>query len=279
MPDPLYRQIAEKLQRMIESGVLPPGAKLPTEPELTRVYKASRNTIRQAVRWLTNRGLVQTRLGQGTYVVQRARPFLTTLSADPDTGLGGGEGEAYREEVRAQGRDPFAPPPRVEIRQATGVIAEELGVPDGSSVVARRQQRYIDEAAFSLQTSYYPMSLVDAGAERLMDAGSIEPGAVHYLREVLGFRQARYRDRITVRAPRAEEAGFFKLPDNGRVSVFETFRTAYDGAGKPFRLTVTVFPADRNQFVVFAGEVPADARKALTAVAASATGNARPDDA
>src|SRR5215469_1690930 len=74
MPDPLYRQIAEKLQRMIESGVLPPGAKLPTEPELTRVYKASRNTIRQAVRWLTNRGLVQTRLGQGTYVVQRARP-------------------------------------------------------------------------------------------------------------------------------------------------------------------------------------------------------------
>jgi GntR family transcriptional regulator len=262
MRDPLYRQIAEKLQHLIESGVLAPGAKLPTEPELTKLYKASRNTIREAVRWLTNRGLVQTRLGQGTYVVQPPRPFITTLSANPDTGLGGGEGEAYKAEVRAQGRDPFAPPPRVEIQQASVLIAEELQIPEGSPVVARRQQRYIDEDSFSLQISYYPMSLVAAGAGRLMEATSIEPGAVHYLREVLGFRQARYCDRITVRAPRAEEAAFFKVPDSGAVSVFETFRTAFDGQGKPFRLTLTVFPADRNQFVVFAGQVPQEARHA-----------------
>jgi len=268
MGDPLYRQIAERLQRMIESGALAPGARLPTEDELKSLYNASRNTVRQAVRWLVNRGLVQTRLGQGTFVVQRARPFITTLSADPDTGFGGGEGEAYYAEVRAQDRVPFAPAPRVEIQQAYGTIAEELELAEGTAIVGRRQHRYIDRAPFSLQTSYYPTSLVAAGAERLLDATSIEPGAVQYLREVLGFRQASYRDRITVRIPSAEEVAFFRLPASGRVSVFETFRTALDGDGKPFRLTVTIYPADRNQFVVFAGQVPPGAREAALRVLA-----------
>jgi GntR family transcriptional regulator len=261
MGDPLYRQIAERLQHMIESGALAPGARLPTEDELKKLYNASRNTVRQAVRWLVNRGLVQTRLGQGTFVVQHARPFISTLSADPDTGFGGGEGEAYYAEVRAQGRVPFASAPRVEIQQAYGSIAEELGLAEGAAIVGRRQQRYIDRTPFSLQISYYPTTLVAAGAQRLLDATSIEPGAVYYLREVLGFRQTSYRDRITVRVPTTEEATFFRLPDNGRVSVYETFRTALDGDGKPFRLTVTIYPADRNQFVVFAGQVPAQTRE------------------
>jgi GntR family transcriptional regulator len=276
---PLYQQIAEKLQHLIESGVLPPGAKLPTEPELTEEHKASRNTIRLAVRWLINRGLVQIRPGQGTFVVELIRPFITTLSADPDTGLGGGEGEAYKAEVRAQGRDPFAPPPRVEKRPAAAMIAEELQVTEDSPVVGRYQQRYIDGAPFSLQNSYYPMFLVAAGARSLLEASSIEPGAVHYLREALGFRQASYRDRITVRAPRPEEAEFFGLPDNSRVSVFETFRTAFDGQVRPFRLTLTIFPADRNQFVVFAGDVPDDARDQDPPAAApgSAGAPSRPD--
>lgn len=45
-------------------------------------------------------------------------------------------------------------------------------------------------------------------------------------------------------------------------TVFEIFRTAFDQAGTPVRVTVTVFPADRNQFLINAGEVP-DRRRNL----------------
>jgi GntR family transcriptional regulator len=38
--------------------------------------------------------------------------------------------------------------------------------------------------------------------------------------------------------------------------MYEITRTAYDGNGQPMRLTVTVYPADRNQFIVNVGEVP-----------------------
>jgi hypothetical protein len=60
-----------------------------------------------------------------------------------------------------------------------------------------------------------------------------------------------------VRAPDNSETAFFKLPEDGRVSVIETRRTAFDEHGTPVRLTVSVYPADRNQFAVNVGEVPA----------------------
>lgn len=272
MPEPLYRRIADSLQAQIESGALRPGAKLPTELELREQYGASRNTVRDAVRWLTIRGLVETWPGQGTFVVRKAEPFVTTLSADPETGLGGGEGAAYMNEVRLQGRQPYASIPRVESLQAAGVVAEELQIPAGTPVVSRRQERFIDDAPFSLQTTFYPMSLVDAGAVRLLEAAPIEPGTSRYLEAALGFQQSRYRDTITVRAPSPAETTFFSLPASGRVSVFETLRTAFDNRDEPFRLTVSVYAADRNEFAVFAGLVPAEARKVTRPRAADSAG-------
>ena len=63
--EPMYRQIARDLRQQIESGALPPGEKLPTEQQLSEKYEASRNTIRDAIKWLTSRALVETRPGPG----------------------------------------------------------------------------------------------------------------------------------------------------------------------------------------------------------------------
>ena len=51
---------------------------------------------------------------------------------------------------------------------------------------------------------------------------------------------------------------FFKLPDDGRVAVFEILRVAFDQDRKPFRLTISVYPSDRNQFAINVGQVPAE---------------------
>jgi GntR family transcriptional regulator len=105
-------------------------------------------------------------------------------------------------------------------------------------------------------TSYYPLGFVLQGADRLLLAESIDEGATEYLKTKLGLRQVGYWDWITVRAPNAAEADFFMLPQDGRVAVFENFRTAFDQTGTPMRLTVTVFPVDRNQFIFEIGDVP-----------------------
>jgi GntR family transcriptional regulator len=253
----MYRQIAEDLRQKIESGELGHGDQLPTELELRERYDASRNTIRDAVKWLITRGLVETRPGQGTFVVEKMDPFVTTLSANPETGLGGGEGAGYVSEARAQRRKPRETSPRVEIQQAEGVASAELQLDEGSTVVSRHQRRYIDNKAWSLQTSFYPMSLA-AKARRLLEVADIEEGTVRYLWQTLEIKQAGYRDTITVRAPNANEIAFFSLPSDGRIAVIEIVRTAFDENRLPFRVTVSVFPADRNKFVVNVGFVPSE---------------------
>jgi GntR family transcriptional regulator len=80
--DPLYRQIAQDLMRKIETGVLQPGEQLPNGADLGEEYKASRNTIRDAIRWLALRGLIEGRTGLGTFVARRVEPFVTTLHED-----------------------------------------------------------------------------------------------------------------------------------------------------------------------------------------------------
>jgi GntR family transcriptional regulator len=283
MADPLYRLIAEDLRQQITSGRLKPGSQLPPEGDLKDKFEASRNTVRDAVKFLISLGLVETRPGQGTFVIDPPDPLVTTLTANRETGLGGGEGAAYFSE--AKGRNPRSTGPRVELQTATGEIAARLELKEGTPLVSRHERRFIsrqqqtpdaprrkgpspsgaggtpesnDELApWSMQTSFYPREFALRGAERLLGNEDIEQGTVKYLETALGIEQKGYRDWITVRAPDANEATFFRLPEDGRIPVYEIFRTAFDQNGKPMRVTVTIFPVDRNQFIIDVGEVPA----------------------
>jgi GntR family transcriptional regulator len=256
---PLYQRIAEELRSKIESREISPGQLVPPEPALSKEYGASRNTIREAIRWLKDLGLVETRPGLGTTVIEKPRPFEITLTPDTETGFGGGEGAAYIAEVQAQHRFARATAPKVEIQKPVGRIAVELRLADDAQVISRHQQRFIDETPWSLQTSYYPLDFVTKGASRLLSADDINEGTVKYLETALGIKQASYVDRITVRAPDANEVAFFNLPANGSVPVFQTYRTASDTEQNPFRLTISVFPADRNEFLLNV-DLPPDQR-------------------
>jgi GntR family transcriptional regulator len=260
MVEPMYRRIAQELRQQIESGTPGPGEQLPTEIELRDRWDASRNTVRDAIKLLATLGLVETRPGTGTFVVEKFEPFVTTLSADPETGLGGGEGDAAYSEVIERGRTPSWSIPKVEVQVATGNVAARLRIPEGTQVVSRHQERFIDKTPWSLQTTYYPMELITLGAEALRSAGDVPGGTVAYLKEKLGIVQIGYRDRFLVRAPNENESRFFRLPDDGRISVVSISRTAYQASDEgpvPFRVTFTIFPADRNQLVINSGEVPA----------------------
>lgn len=247
MAEPMYRQIAEDLRTKIEFGVIARGSRLPTEIELMAEYETSRNTVRDAIKLLAARRLVETLPGQGTYIVEKITPFVSTLTGDPQAG--GAEEQIYLAEVQASGRTPTSSEPRVEIQKTDNVIAGALQIDVGAELVSRHQQRSMDGIPWSLQTSFYPMSLIERGATALIQARDIPDGTVRYLAKC-GIKQVGYSDRISVRSPDETETTFFKLLADGRVSVFVISRVAFEENGDPFRLMVTVYPADRNQFLV-----------------------------
>jgi GntR family transcriptional regulator len=259
MPDPMWKQIAEDLRRKIDAGEIGrDGQPVPTELELQAEYSASRNTVRDAIKWLVTRGMVYTRSGQGTFVAQKIDPFVTRLSSEIAPSVSHDATARYLSEVASRSRRPTVSVPRIEIQRAAGLPATELRLPEDASVVSRHQQRFIDGLPYSLQTTFYPMRLVEQGAAGLIQAEDIVNGAVSYIREAIAVVEVGWRQRIVVRVPDATEAGFFNLPDDGRIAVFEFITTGYEKSGQPIRVTITTYPTDRNQFVMTSGKIPAE---------------------
>ena len=66
-----YQILAAELQAEITKGTF--SDKLPTEMELADIYRVSRQTVRQALEQLVERGLIEKRQGSGSQVLKRAR--------------------------------------------------------------------------------------------------------------------------------------------------------------------------------------------------------------
>jgi len=64
----VYVEIARVLEERIRDGTYPPESRLPAELDLVAEFGAARETVRQAVRLLADRGLVETVRGKGSFV-------------------------------------------------------------------------------------------------------------------------------------------------------------------------------------------------------------------
>lgn len=67
-----------KIKELISSGEFTAGARLPTERELTQQFGVSRSSLREAVRALALVGVLESRVGDGTYVTTLEPDLLLT---------------------------------------------------------------------------------------------------------------------------------------------------------------------------------------------------------
>ncbi|MFI0368574.1 GntR family transcriptional regulator [Actinomadura sp. 1N219] len=265
-----WRDIADDLLRRIESGDLTPGdgsnsrRRLPPEKDLESHYSASRNTVRDALSYLQQQGYVVSEQGKGTFVLRRPDIVHVTLSAvDLGLGPGAGSGEWYNRDAHVpRDREVTVSPVKVEVQEGTRVIARYLQTNADAEFISRHQELFQDGRPLALQTSFYPLDFATGGASRLLYPRDIPEGAVAYLQETLGYSEVGFHDEIKARVPNEHEKRFFGLGESAADAVFEAVRTAYSPDGTAFRLTVTVWPADRTRLHYNDGQVPDDVLRA-----------------
>lgn len=73
-----YQQTVEQIQSLIKNGELQPGDKLPSERKLSETFHVSRNCVREAIRSLAEQGVLESRLGDGTYLCFNDQEKLTS---------------------------------------------------------------------------------------------------------------------------------------------------------------------------------------------------------
>ena len=64
----IYRQLMDSIKRKILSGELAVGDKLESERDMSKKYNISRMTVRKALKFLENEGVLESIRGSGTYV-------------------------------------------------------------------------------------------------------------------------------------------------------------------------------------------------------------------
>ena len=95
----LYEQIVRQIEESILSGALKPGDQLPAERDLAQQFGVSRTAVREAVKCLREKGLLEAFSGKGTFVTNSTSQAIRK-SLDLLTRIGQPEGLTHLVELR-----------------------------------------------------------------------------------------------------------------------------------------------------------------------------------
>jgi GntR family transcriptional repressor for pyruvate dehydrogenase complex len=95
----LYEQILQQVEESIHQGAMKPGDQLPPERELAQQFGVSRTAVREAVKALQEKGLVEGYPGRGTFITD-GTPYSMRQSLDRMLRVGQAEGSGFLAEVR-----------------------------------------------------------------------------------------------------------------------------------------------------------------------------------
>jgi len=96
----LYEQIVQQIEESIVKGTLKPGDQLPAERELAQRFGVSRTAVREAVKALREKGLVEAFSGRGTFITDGTTQAVRQ-SLDLMAKIGQPEGSTHLAEARA----------------------------------------------------------------------------------------------------------------------------------------------------------------------------------
>jgi GntR family transcriptional repressor for pyruvate dehydrogenase complex len=95
----LYEQIVQQIEESVLKGVLKPGDQLPAERELAQRFGVSRTAVREAVKALREKGLVEAYSGRGTFITDGTSQVIRQ-SLDLMIRIGQQEGSTHLAELR-----------------------------------------------------------------------------------------------------------------------------------------------------------------------------------
>ncbi|MFI9366489.1 GntR family transcriptional regulator [Kitasatospora sp. NPDC053057] len=235
------RAVADALREQIRSGLLGPGAVLPTGRELAEAFQVAPKTAAAGVDILKAEGLVVGEQG-GRRRVRSVRRITWNLSEfERGRRRDSHALDDWATAIKDAGRQPRETIVKT-VEPAGSQIAEWLRIMQDDEVVKRARIRWVDDEPFQISTSYFPGTIA-RGTLLDEDREVSVPGGV--LRHI-GHPQTRVRDEISTRMPTPEETELLQLPVG--TPVLQHVRIGYGTEG-PVRVMVTIAPGDRNLLV------------------------------
>ena len=236
---PLYTRIRETLRERILDGTYGSHEQLPTEGELTRTFKVSRITVRQALSDLQKEGLLFKIRGKGSFVAKpKAFQDLARL-------------QGFGEAMHRHGHETFNKLIGFRTLRPPRAVAEALGTRPSQAVAELRRVRYLNREPISVDISYFPREL----GERLAKEDLATRDVFLILENDYGLPLGEAELRID--ATTADEALARLLAVEAGSPVLRIERLTRTASGEPIDFEYLYYRGDAFQYRLRVGRGPA----------------------
>ena len=239
--EPVYLRVLEDLRSRIRSGLLAPGARVPSRNAIITKYGVGETAAKHALAVLVAEGLIEARPGSGCYVrrapaagyLEHDRPQFPgspfgvqeTVAAAGDPAGGSGPTVARRLTWEHQTEQVTAPP------QA----AARLGLTPGAAAIMTRYLMRADGEPVQLATSYEPAELTAGTPVALPEQGPLAGRGVIERMRSIGVTVDDVTEEVSVRPALLAEANALAVRAGARCSRSSASITPRPGRWRPPR--------------------------------------------
>ena len=147
---PAYIRIHDAIKKEIDEGVWEIGQRLPSERDLADDYEVSRMTLRQAITLLVEEGILERRVGSGTYVAShRVQEKMRGTTS-------------FTEIVRSQGKTPSSQLISYQRKTANETEIQQLQLKATDTVVRMERVRFADNVPLVFEVASIPEKLIQS---------------------------------------------------------------------------------------------------------------------
>ena len=220
---PQYREIEQSLRLRIAE--LNPGARLPSDSELSAEFGVSRMTARNAMQRLVDDGLIARQPGRGSFV------------AEPNTHRHANRLMTFTQEMLRTGRRPSSRLLTRVIRPSTASEASDLGIGPSQPVVHLRRVRMADGQPLALESTVLIRSCGD-----VVLAADLTDGSLHEALRAAGIVPKRGVATISSASATADDGRLLGVRPGAPLLVER--RVIVDGSDRRIEATESRYRAD-----------------------------------
>ena len=233
VPIPLYFQLKQILLEAIKRGDYPVDGMIPTEKELSEMFRISRTTVRQAITEMVQEGWLYRIASKGTFVARLKikQDFIKRL-------------ETFNEQIARTGCKPSTELLKLEVLNMPHVVQDHFNIRDDGKFIYLYRRRFADADPIVTVETWLPYDRCEFVMNHNFNVESLynvlaqnERTRICHVTRVLEAVAANSRDVETLNVRRGKPIQFSST-------------VGYNRAEEPIEYSIARYRGDRNRFEV-----------------------------